>query len=172
VSVLLVAPGKVGAEVIARLVAQGDEVRVVEGNPQAAERWRNLGARVAQGEADDSDLIERAAQNCRTVVLFDEEYELASVLEATLKAIVHTTADRVVLVSAGPELRCLELLRASGVDYISLKMKHRRLLARPPSFPVAVAEAIDAADDLAGNPHLELDLADPAAAAALLLGHG
>jgi TrkA-N domain len=161
-----------GTDVIERLVAQGDEVRVVEPDPQQVEPWRNLGARVAQGGAGDADLVERAGQNCRTVVLFDLGDDSVPVLEAVLEGIADTTIDRVVLVAVREEPECLGLLKASELDYVFLRVKQRPLLSRfRPSAP-SIAEAVDAADDLAGNPHLELELGDPVTAAALHLGPG
>jgi uncharacterized protein YbjT (DUF2867 family) len=161
-----------GTDVIERLIMQGDEVRVVEADPQQAHRWRQLGARVAEGDADDADLMERASQNCRTVVLFGVRDESVHVLAALLEGIAHTTVDRVVLVAAGDEPGCRNLVRASQLDYVFLRMKQRPLLSRFRSSSSAVAEAIDAADDLAGHPRLELDLDDPSTVAALHLRAG
>jgi TrkA-N domain len=172
VSILLIAPGKNGADVIDHLIAQGDEVRVVEPDPQQAERWRSLGAYVARGDVDDGDLIERAGQNCRTLVLFEVRDEYVHVLEAALGGVAHTTIDRIVLVATGDEAKCLGLVRASQLDYVWLRVKQRSVLSRFRSSSPAIAEAVDAADDLAGDPHLELDLDEPATAAALRLGSG
>jgi hypothetical protein len=66
----------------------------------------------------------------------------------------------------------VDLLRSQRLDYIFLRVRRNTLLRRSAPIPAAVAEAIDAADDLAGSPRLELDLSDPAGARALGLGLG
>jgi hypothetical protein len=172
-SVLLLAPPRaLGEAVISALRAQGDEVRVVEAEPELADGWRKLGAFVASGPAEDSDLVERAAQNCRTLVFFDVTDKDAPVIGSTLAAISPTTVDRVVMISSEPALRCVELLRTQRLDYVFLRASRRTLLRRSAPSPAAIAEAIDAADDLAGSPRLELDLSDPAGVRALGLGLG
>jgi TrkA-N domain len=172
-SVLLLAPSRaIGEAVIKTLRGQGDEVRVVEADPELAEGWRGLGAYVASGSPDDADLVERAAQSCRTLVFFDVADKDVAVIESTLAAIAPTTVDRVVLTSTEPASRCVELLRSQHLDYVFLRAPRKTLLRRFAPTPAAVAEAIDAADDLAGSPRLELDLSDPAGARALGLGVG
>jgi hypothetical protein len=172
-SVLLLAPSRtIGEAVITTLRAQGDEVRVVEADPGLADRWRKLGAYVASGPADDADLVERAAQSCRTLVFFDVADEDAPVIQSTLAAIASTTVDRVIVSSTESASRCVDLLRSQRLDYIFLRVRRNTLLRRSAPIPAAVAEAIDAADDLAGSPRLELDLSNPAGARALGLGLG
>jgi hypothetical protein len=53
-------------------------------------------------------------------------------------------------------------LRGSKLEYVILgAVERRRLLGRRPRLSSEkLAEAVDAADDLAGNPRLELDLTD------------
>jgi hypothetical protein len=171
-SILLIAPGGTGADVIKRLITQGDEVRVVEPDPQKVEQWKYLGAYVAHGDPGDADLIERAGQNCRTVVLFGVRDQCAHVLEEVLEGIANTTVDRIVLVATSNEPQCLGLVRRSKLDYVFLRVKPRPLLSRLRSSAPTIAEVIDAADDVAGNPRLELDLGDPATAVALHLAPG
>jgi hypothetical protein len=169
VSVLLLSPPPpVGTAVIERLIGQGDEVRVIEANRELAERWKSLGAYVALGASDDSDLIERAARGCRTMVLFDLDDAGLPRLETALEAVATTTVDRVVAVAAGRGTRCLELLRSQATGYVFLRAPRSRFSwSRSTNTPSAIAEAIDAADDLAGDPRLELDLSDRRAAEAL-----
>ncbi|MDP9234761.1 MAG: hypothetical protein M3P01_09465 [Actinomycetota bacterium] len=168
-SVLLLSPPQpVGTAVIERLIAQGDEVRVIEADRELAERWKSLGAYVALGASDDPDLIERAARSCRTMVLFDLDDAGLPRLETALGAVARTTVDRVVAVATGRGTRCLDLLRSQAMDHVFLRASRRRTLWSPSSTtPSVIAEAIDAADDLAGNPRLELDLSDRGAADAL-----
>jgi hypothetical protein len=157
--------------VISALKSQGDEVRVVESDPERADGWRKLGAYVAMGAADDPDLVERAAHSCRTIVLFDIEDADSPMVEAILAGIAPTTVDRVVVLASDRGSRCLDLLRSHQLDFVFLRTPRRTLLRRAPT-PGAIAEAVDAADDLVGNPRLELDLSDPGAARALGLGVG
>ncbi len=44
---------------------------MIEADEPAADRWRSLGAHVASGPQWDADLVERAAQNVRTIVVGD-----------------------------------------------------------------------------------------------------
>jgi NAD(P)H-binding len=166
--VLLGPPRGTGDAVIQRLRSQGDEVRVIEAEPEQADRWRSLGAHVAYGSVDDADLIERAAQNARTIVLFEIDDRMADLLNAVITGASQTSVDRVILVTVGPAIACVELLRSSGLDYIVLHTPRRRaMFRRGEPAAEAVAEAVDAADDLAGHPRLELEVSHPAAARAL-----
>jgi uncharacterized protein YbjT (DUF2867 family) len=168
-SILLVGPSpEIGPVLIERLTAQGDEVRVIERDPQLADRWRGLGAFVAQGSADDADLIERAAHSCRTMVFLDVDGGVETLAPA-LEGARATTIDRVVLITVRGASACLELLRATDVDYVFVRCTPHRSLLHPRRRPDVslIAEVVDAADDLAGNPRLELDLSDPATRPAL-----
>ncbi len=157
-----------GDTVIARLRAQGDEVRVVEGDADRAERWRQLGALVAHGFSDDPDLVERAAQNCRTIVVFDVDDSRPGLLEAALEAARNTSIDRAILIAKDSSPRSLAMVRATGIDHVFLLARARRaILRRRGPGAALLAEAIDASDDLAGNPRLELELSDPRTARAL-----
>lgn len=173
-SVLLLSPPlQVGTAAIERLIGQGDEVRVIEADRDLAERWKSLGAYVALGASDDPDLIERAARSCRTMVLFGLDDAGLPRLETALEAVAPTTVDRVVAVATGRGTRCLDLLRSQATDYVFLRASRPRTFwSRSSTTPFAIAEAIDAADDLAGAPRLELDLSDRGAADALGLRSG
>jgi Trk K+ transport system NAD-binding subunit len=160
-SILLLSPPvDVGDAVISRLISEGDDVGVVEMDWLRADRWKALGARVARGSSEDPDLIERAAQNCRTIVLFDVDDRQASSVGAAIEAASRAPVDRLIAVSGGDSTKCLELLRAAGVDYVFLRAQKRRVLRRSGTSALDVAEAVDAADDLSGQPRLELDLPD------------
>jgi hypothetical protein len=151
VSVLLIGGGALTSAVIERLVGAGDEVRVIEPDPARGEGLRALGAFVALGSPDDFDLVERAAQNVRTiVVLVDLD------LEPVVRGASAARVDRVVVVGGssatpGP-------LEEAAIDYVVLRVPPPRLLRGPRVSEEAVAEAIDAADDMAGDPRLVVDL--------------
>ncbi|MEA2507603.1 MAG: hypothetical protein QOH48_2221 [Actinomycetota bacterium] len=168
-SVLLLGPPRgAGDAVIERLTSQGDEVGVIEADLEQADRWKALGARVAHGSPGDADLIERAAQNSRTVVLFDIDDRMTDLLDAVITGASQTSVDRVIVVAAGSTISCVKMLRSSGLDYIVLHTPRHRTLFRRNAFAAdAVAEAVDAGDDLAGHPRLELEVSHPAAARAL-----
>jgi len=161
VSVLLVTPPEhLGGPIIERLIAQGDEVRVVVASADAAD-WRRLGAHVAVGDPD-GDLLERAGQSSRTIALFDPAEELAQDAISAAKA---ARIDRVVAVLSRPSVALSALLAGSELTYVVL-VAARRGLKRAPGV-AEIAEAVDAADDLAGEVRLELDLAEPGAWGAL-----
>ncbi|HVF53990.1 MAG TPA: NAD-binding protein [Actinomycetota bacterium] len=161
----------VGAVLIKRLIDEDDEVRVVESDDGLAVEWETLGAHVALGELDDEDLLERAGQYARTMVVFTEgraEHALDPAVAAARRARI----ERVVVVAAGlSDETGLALLRASGLQYVALDVARTRkgFIRRSGLEADRLAEAIDAADDLAGEPRLELDLADAGAWSALRL---
>jgi hypothetical protein len=148
VSILLVAPPmELGRILIERLVAQDDAVRIIEPRAERAPEWRALGAHVAAGELD-ADLVERAAQNVRTVVVFETD-QLPVVVEGAENAGV----TRIVVCTYRARDPILGRLNESKLDFIVLATgrSRRRHLG-------LVAEAIDAADDLPGSPRLILEV--------------
>ncbi len=167
-SVLLIGLGRdLGLVVTKRLVAQGDEVRVLLDEPRLAADYKAAGAYTALGHADDDDLIERAAQDVRTIVLgeqcSDEE------VEAAVDAAARARVERIVMCRRGIDA-VPQQVASSGRDFVILTMPPRRGFRRKERLSDAlVAEAIDAADDLAGNPRLVLDLANAGAWEALNL---
>ncbi len=139
-----------------RLVAQGDEVRVIATEGDDAEALRSLGAHIARGPFLDADLVERAAQSVRTIVVGAVEAGMTNeILEGARAARV----DRIVLCTPGPAAEQVGLLRASPGEYVVLTYPRTRWPRRSRVVaPESVATAVDAADDLAGEPRLELDL--------------
>ena len=108
-----------------RLVAQGDQVRMIAAAGAAAPP----GAHVAVGAPGDEDRV------------------------AALVAAARAGVDRAVLLERGLE----EIPPA--MSWVVLLLPARRLLARKTRLePDLVAEAVDAADDLAGEPRLTADL--------------
>jgi hypothetical protein len=170
-SVLLVrANGRLGELLVERLLAQGDEVRVIEPNAAIVPEWRALGALVARGDDTDADLIERAAQNVRTAVVLDgaagAEHEF---IEALIEGLRAAQVERIVMVAHRLDDEVSDSVAASGLDHVLMHLpKPKGLLVRKEKVsPERLAEAIDAADDLAGNPKMRLDLADPSSWTAL-----
>lgn len=158
---------------VGRLINEGDEVRVLEDSDDHAESWRMLGAHIAQGNIWDADLIERAAQNVRTIVVGDHHtHDPTELMDEVVTGGGFATKDmRIVLVGQDLEGPALRRLRESPLAYVALGVATRRSLfgrRRAPA-PATLAEAIDAADDLAGEPRLELDLGDEQAWAELKL---
>ena len=145
-SVLLVAPPEeLGRKILRRLVAQDDQVRVIEPAGGRAAMWRELGAFVAAGDVDP-DLIERAARNVRTAVFF------APPTTEVLDAVKVAGVGRIVLCSSRPAPAALDDIAASGLDYVVLVIPRVRRRSE------LVAEAIDAADDLPGAVRTTVDL--------------
>lgn len=169
-SVLLIGiAGARGAALVRRLLSEADEVRVVEDDPAAARAWSELGAHVARGSPTDADLVERAAQDVRTVAVLDVGHE---VLEAVIQGSRAAARDiRLIVCSPARDEVVRRALAASGLEYFLLLTgrRARRIPSRSAAaVPVAaLVEAINAADDLAGEPRLELDLAHASAWAIL-----
>ncbi len=147
---MLGASGELGAAVVNRLLEAGDEVGVVEPSPERSETWRRAGAHVARGSARDADLIERASQNARTLVVLDVDQEI---LRAAVEGARLAGVERIVVTGTRTLPESTALLRSSGLDYVVLETGRRLLGA---AAPANVARAVDAADDLPGRPRLEL----------------
>ena len=153
-SVLLIgSAGELPATVAARMVAQGDEVRAIATDP-ALEGLSTHGVRIARAPDLDADLVERAAQNVRTIVLFELD---ETTLEAVLEGAQAARVERLVVCSRSVPETVRELLRGCGIEYVVLEVPRKgRFRKGVPD--EAVAEAVDAADDMAGELRLELDL--------------
>ena len=148
---------------IGRLTAQGDEVRVLEVAEATSERWRSLGAHIASGPQWDADLIERAAQNVRTIVVGENhDRDPVELMDALVEGGGFASREMRLVVVGELQPRPLSALRESKLEYVILGSVVRRgLLGRRPKLaPEQLAEAVDAADDLAGHPRLELHLGD------------
>jgi hypothetical protein len=166
VSVLLVGlDAELARTLTRRLISQHDEVRVIATTGDDAEALGNLGAHVARGQTLDADLVERAAQNVRSIVIGSIEPEIVSeILEGARFARV----ERVIVCSHHPLGSSADLLREASIQYVVLNYrKPGRFRRRSTQTNDYVALAIDTADDLAGEPRLELDLSSPSAAEAL-----
>lgn len=161
-AVLLVASDEPVADVlVGRLIAAGDQVRVIEPRADRTDRWKALGAYVAPGDPADEDFVERAAGGARTVVLFD-----GSAAPELLAAAKLAGVGRVIVYGRRLGGRVEEVVAGSGLDFVILSGDRRGFRKLPAG---AIAAAIDAADDLAGNPRLRLDLAQKTAWEALKL---
>jgi len=150
--VVVGASGELGAAVVNRLLEAGDDVGVVEPSPEQAEGWRRAGAYVARGSSSDADLIERASQSARTIVVVEADLE---VLSAAVEGARLAGVERIVATAARAAPEMMALLRSSGLDYVVLETGRRLLGA---ATPADVGRAVDAADDLSGRPRLELAL--------------
>lgn len=167
-SVLLIGlSDPIARELIPRLVAQQDEVRAIEDRDDRADEWRELRAHVAHGPRDDVDLIVGAAQNVRTIVVGQRAFaEMSVILSAAAAA---RDVDRVVVCAGRIDPVVADAVQDAPVDHVILRLPRGRAFGRARLTTDAIAAAIDAADDLAGNPRLDLDLAAPEAWAALRL---
>lgn len=143
-----------------RLRAQGDEVRVILSNPAGKERWRARGVYVATGDLDDEDFVWRACGGVRTVVAAAKilQPEGATALAAGAR---RAGVGRFVIVADGPASG--RPLGDEDAEWVLLRIPKRGLLRRPSVSPAEIAAAVDAADDLAGSPRLDLDLSTPSA---------
>ena len=169
-SVLLIEPDDTnGTAIVRRLVSEGDEVGVIVADAAARERWRSLGAYVAVGPGDDADLVERAAQHARSVVLFDAGEDTVAAVVAGVRM---AGTPRLVYCSTGIG-EMTAVLDASGLEYVVLTIPTRttglRRRAHQAISPERVADAVSAADDLGGEVRLTADLATKSGVAALRL---
>ncbi len=156
-SVLLIGwEGDEGAAAIRRLRSQGDQVQVVEPDRFAAQMWRDLGAFVAAGDPTDPDLVERAAYETRTLALFDRGRP--GVATAIIEGVRIAGAVRLVLFTGDPNGEAATAFSSSGMSHVIVVLPKRSLLGRARIEPARVAEVLDAADDLAGEPGLSVDL--------------
>jgi hypothetical protein len=164
VSVLLIGDEAVVRATIERLVAQGDEIRVVASDPHAGEEWRSLGAHVARGPDLDADLIERSAQNCRSLVLVDDGQISAEGADEVFEGAALAGVERTIVCTRRGDLR--DAVRALSGQYVLLLAGGRRGLLKRTGWIATsedLARAIDAADDLGGEARLELDLSEASA---------
>jgi hypothetical protein len=154
VSILLLV-GEPGLDevIVARLRERGDEVRVISDGDRRI--WTDLGAFVASGDAADPDLVERAAQNARTLVSTGEKVS-AGLMEVVLPAAAAAGVDRFVACAPRIDSEVASVAERSGLNYVLLSTG-RSVFRRGPTRE-RVAEAVDAADDLAGTPRLQIDL--------------
>jgi hypothetical protein len=162
-SILLVnTDARVTGPLIELLTAHGDEVRVVEDG--GGEAWQALGAKVARGSADDPDLIERAARGARTIVVMERRRKAnEAALETAIEAGKLAGVGRIILCTRQRTDRAMDALNSSGLQYVVLHARGPGSFSRVvrSGTPVTkLAEAVDAADDLAGEPHLVLDLTE------------
>lgn len=145
---------------VRRLVEQGDVVGIVVEDDGTSDDLDPGGAHVARGSRADEDLIERAATHARTIVVHEEAAVSAhrEIVGAVVAAAGHIDGIRVVMWGSKHSAEAIESLRASGVSYVVIRTGKLRSRLRKAIPPEAVAEAIDAADDLAGDVRLEVDL--------------
>ena len=151
-----------GPAIVERLVSEGDIVGVIEEDPRRGDLWRGLGAHVAIGTGVDPDLVERAAQHARSIVVFASAPDHAGLLEAVLEGARLAPGEPARILYVTDELGRDErrVLEGSAFDYVVLRTGRRggRLRRTPEVDPTALAEAISAADDLAGEPRLVVDI--------------
>lgn len=167
-SILIVGDESSLAEsLVRRLRDQDDEVRAIHAGPIAATGLAGLGVHIARGPYLDADLIERAGQNVRTVVAIEPPPEILLEILAGMRA---ASIPRLVVCGRAVDPAVAGAVRGAGLEFVIMRLPPKSLLRKGLS-DNDVAEAIDAADDLAGSPELELDLAEEVAWDALRLDH-
>ena len=154
-----------------RLIAQDDEVRVLVASGTDDVSMRERGIHVATGTyLDDHDLIERACQNVRTMVIGPELPKPRDPhVDAVIRGAKAAGVGRLVYFDGAPDPAVAGPIKDSGIGYVILATGRKGLLRRGGVAAADVAEAVDAADDLAGDVHLDLDLGAPEAWDALRL---
>lgn len=140
--VLIGADAPVGSALVPRLIAKGSEVRAVVSGQAVADRLRELGAKVAVGDATNPDLLPAVLRDAHTVChlvdglfLGEEEYlpVIAGTTEAAVEAAQEAGVTRLILLSypgadAGSSNAYLrakgmaeETVRASGLERVVLR---------------------------------------------------
>lgn len=144
----------------ARLIRQMDEVRALVTDQMGGAGTGTHAVHIASGPyLDDPDLVERAAQNVRTIVLGDHwEPRTVEALQAIADGARAAGVGRLVLV--GTRIVDWASHVIEGFEYVLLRAPRKGVLRRSGLSLDEVAEAIDAADDLAGQVKLDLDLND------------
>lgn len=160
-SVVLIGPsGSLGRAVLSRLMDQGDDIRVIEDDPAAAQDWKAMGAHVALAREWDADLIERACFGARTMVIFERKNNDDELLSEALRAREPTGVDRLILVRPKPTTPAA--LARADTDHVVLGTGGGGILKRKSSASDdLVADAVNAADDIEGHPRLVVDLTNP-----------
>lgn len=163
--VLIGADEEWGPAVVERLLNEDDIVGVIEEELGRRDLWKGLGAHVALGSAADPDLVERAVQHARSIVVFEGDPQRSTeVLEAVFQGarLAPGETARILFVTSGPATTAGGALDASAFDYVVLRVPRKGLLRRSSSVaPADLAEAVSAADDMAGDPRLHVDLGSP-----------
>lgn len=166
---MIVGRGEVEPAVARRLLDQGDEVRVVVVDAVEKPAWVALGIHVAIGDPTDDDLIERAGQGARTLALFDEHANDPETVGAASKAATAAGIERLILCAPDVPPGILQLIEGAEAGYVALSYG-RRLSLKGRAPVEVIVEAVDAADDMSGDPRLAVDLRQ-GGALALLGGH-
>ncbi len=157
-SVLLVdPPAGVGQATVRYLIDEGDEVRVLVGDRKETSVWKSLGAYVAAGDPTDQDLVERACQNVRTVVVFSAPD--AAVVSGARTAGV----GRLISVTRR------DIEPVDDLEHVVLVIGARGWWSRARCSDDDVAAAISAADDLASIPNRPVYLSESEGREALRL---
>jgi hypothetical protein len=81
-----------------------------------------------------------------------------AIVEAVVAAAKRLGDVRVVMWGPTHSAEAVEDVKSSGLSYVILRTPKLRSVLGKTTTPGAIAEAIDAADDLAGDVRLELDL--------------
>ena len=141
---------------IDRLRLADDQVRVLladDGDAGVVEGLREQGVHVAFGDPANGDLMERAAQGCRSIVLFEPNEAMR---DKAVEAARFARVER--LIACTRAGRASDTPEADAVaSYVWLRGRPKGIV-RPGVSWEAFASAIDAADDLAGDVKLDLDL--------------
>lgn len=154
---MVVGTGEVEPAVASRLLEQGDEVRVVVEDAAQKPPWVTLGAHVAVGDPTDDDLIERAGQSARTLVLFDDHANDPLAVGAALRAASAAGIERLILCAPDVTAAIETLIEGARTSYVAMSYG-RRLSLRGRAPVELIAEAVDAADDMSGDPRVTVDL--------------
>lgn len=160
-SILLVGLPDPLVEVLAtRLLSANDEVRILV-TTDDSDHYRQAGLHVAKGQSlDDDDLVERAAQNVRTIVVGELPREH---LVAVLKGARAAGVGRIIAVLPTPSDIYRELLDGSRLEFTILVVGRTLIGRKPKLSDESIAAAIDAADDLAEGLRTQLVLGEQVA---------
>lgn len=128
-----------------------------------------MGAHPATGDHSDADLVERAAQNCRSIVLLGARATEPETVAAVAEGGIAAGTDRLILCRGSYRERLPDVAAAWPRSYVVLEQVAGRWPRVQKASAEKVAEAVDAADDIAGEPRFSVNLNDPADLAKLRL---
>lgn len=153
--------GPLLAALVDRLLEQGDQVRMIADAGVETGGWEGK-VYIARGSAGDPDLVERAAQQVRTVAVVAGTCDPdAEVLAGLIEGLTLASSPRVVVCGTRVSREPLAVVTGSALEYVVLRVPAPgRFRRRAELSATRVAEAIDAADDLDGELRLELDLSE------------
>lgn len=166
--VLIIGGGKVGRMLAKELLDAGEDITVIEQDPDVAERARQLGAHVVLGDGTDSQVLQRAGITHAKAVVATTGSDKDNLLALQ---IARTRFGRQNLVSRVNDPEAVESFKSAGIQVLNPARATAMILAnlvrRPTLFRLLseveaqgadVVEVVVGSDGVAGRPLREVPL--------------